>query len=306
MSLPGVHEPPPGTGQPVHRFRNQLMASPCEILIEHGSADFAAQAARAAFDAMARLESMWSRFLEHSDVGRLNQRAGGEPVVIMPETIDLLTLAGTLQHETEGAFDITAGSCRDVRDAAARAEAVEVSSSRMTARLREKGWRVDPGAIGKGLALDHAARLLREDWDMPAVLLSTGGSTILALAPPGGWPGWPVRIRQNGGEPGYLHLAHCAMSASGVAVRGAHIWDPRECRPAGSGASRSWGIAPTGGVADALSTAFFVLGIEGTRRILARHADWSARILPQSDSPAALKVWRSESWPEERSSPLCS
>lgn len=277
----------------ISRFRNRIMAAPCEIMVAHADAMFAGQAAQAAFDAMIRLESLWSRFVEHSDVGRLNQAAGRGPVIMMSETMEILTLARRLQRETEGAFDITAGSRPEIGDREARAAALALDSGAMTASLPEQGWRVDPGAIGKGLALDFAARLLREEWDLSSVLLSAGGSTILALEPPPGEPGWQVRIREQGMVPKVLQLARCAMSASGMAAKGAHIFDPRRGCAAGLPVERAWAIAASGGEADALSTAFFVLGLEESHPLLSRHPEWAARFLV-SGHP-----WRSPNWPAE-------
>jgi FAD:protein FMN transferase len=284
-------------GRLIHRFCHQIMAAPCEILISHTDASFAGHAAQAAFDAMIRLESLWSRFVEHSDVGRINQAAGRDAVIVMPETVDILTLARELHRETHGAFDITAGSRPEVRGMDARAAALRLDSAEMKAHLREEGWRLDPGALGKGLALDFAARVLREDWDLTAALLSAGGSTILALDPPAGAAGWMARIHQQGEAPKVLHLTRCAMSASGMAVKGAHIFDPRRGCAAGAPVERAWAIAPTGGQADALSTAFFVLGIEETQLVLDRHPSWAARLR------ASETTWHSANWPAELNHP---
>jgi thiamine biosynthesis lipoprotein len=52
-------------------------------------------------------------------------------------------------------------------------------------------------------------------------------------------------------------LCRAALSASGVAVQGRHLIDPRTGAPARR-LTRAWSLADTAARADALSTAFFV------------------------------------------------
>jgi len=54
-----------------------------------------------------------------------------------------------------------------------------------------------------------------------------------------------------------------------------HVLDPRTGWPA-AGVLSATAIAPTAAEADALSTAFFVLGLEATRAFCAAHAGISA------------------------------
>lgn len=51
-----------------------------------------------------RLEQRWSRFRPDSDISLLN-RAGGRPVPVAPETIDLLDRCRDAAHRTDGRFD---------------------------------------------------------------------------------------------------------------------------------------------------------------------------------------------------------
>jgi thiamine biosynthesis lipoprotein len=53
-------------------------------------------------------------------------------------------------------------------------------------------------------------------------------------------------------------LSHAALSGSGIAVKGLHLVDPRTGRPPGR-TSRTWAMAPSAAISDALSTAFFVM-----------------------------------------------
>ncbi len=124
-----------------------------------------------------------------------------------------------------------------------------------TLTSRATSLKLDLGAIGKGYALDCVAELLRE-WSINVACLVAGGSTVLALDPPAGVTGWQIGI---GDEPHIrpVLLANAAVSASGTAVKGAHLIDPRTGQAA-SRTARAWAQAPTAAQSDALSTAFFV------------------------------------------------
>jgi thiamine biosynthesis lipoprotein len=67
-----------------------------------------------------------------------------------------------------------------------------------------------------------------------------------------------------------------------------HLLDPRSGRPA-EGIASATAFAPTAAEADALATAFYVLGVEPTRRYCERHPEVGAVLLP--DGPdAALEI----------------
>ncbi|MFZ4765688.1 MAG: FAD:protein FMN transferase, partial [Roseimicrobium sp.] len=119
-----------------------------------------------------------------------------------------------------------------------------------------EGIRLDLGALGKGYALDQAVTILANH-GIERALLNAGDSTILALEPPEGDSGWIVNVGNR--EPIALSLRQRAISASGFAVKGAHIMDPRLRQPVPARPERVWAIAPTAALSDALSTAFAVM-----------------------------------------------
>ena len=86
--------------------------------------------------------------------------------------------------------------------------------------------------------------------------MNSGGSTLLALAPPAGETGWSVGLGEGAAHRTFS-LAHAALSGSGLAVKGDHLVDPRTGGPA-IRTGRAWALASTAARADALSTAFFV------------------------------------------------
>ncbi len=70
-----------------------------------------------------------------------------------------------------------------------------------------------------------------------------------------------------------------------------HLLDPRTGWPA-EGMLQATVTAPTAAVADALATAFFVLGVEHARSYCAEHPDIGAILLPNTPRPQTLVLGR--------------
>jgi FAD:protein FMN transferase len=191
-------------------------------------------------------------------------------------------------------------------DAKIRTVPIELIEAGCKVRTLADGVRLDLGGIGKGFALDRMAALLAE-WDIHAAMLCADASTVLGVGAPPGERGWRVSIeaerpppiewhapkrsegcdsapchalRSSGRatQPRQIDLMDQALSASGTAVRGAHILDPRTGRPA-TRKDRIWSLAPTAAEADALSTAFFVMTDDEVRDYCRRHSGISAFFL---------------------------
>jgi thiamine biosynthesis lipoprotein len=146
--------------------------------------------------------------------------------------------------------------------------------------------RLDLGGIGKGFALDSLAAVLKE-WDIESALLRASDSTMLALSPPPGEPGWPVSFGPSH-DCRRLKLADAAFSGSGKAVKGDHIINPHTGHPA-EGNERAWAGAPSAAVADALSTAFMVMSEEAVRDFCKRNPGISA-FVQRSSSASVLEI----------------
>jgi thiamine biosynthesis lipoprotein len=144
------------------------------------------------------------------------------------------------------------------------------------------GLRLDLGGIGKGFALDRMAELLK-DWGLSSVLLAASTSTRLAGKPPPGGAGWPVGIGPQH-DAHHVKLSNRAVSGSGAAVRGRHIVDPKTGRPARD-RFRTWAIASTAAMADALSTAFMVMSVEQIRTFCGRQPRVEAFLMESPNRP---------------------
>ncbi len=252
-----------------HTLVHEAMATTFKVTLVHGDAAYARQAGAAALAELDEIEGCLSRFAETSDISRINRLERGHKTVVRLDTFDCLRIALEVQRETGGAFDVAYGS-RGPWSARPRFELDEASH---TVGMMDDGVRLDLGGIGKGFALDRMAALLA-DWDIAAALLAASTSTVLAVGSPPDEDGWPIAFGPDE-KPQRVRLKNRAFSGSGTAVKGSHIIDPRTQQPA-KGRFRAWSSAPTGAVADALSTAFMVMAEAEIRDYCRRHPEVTA------------------------------
>jgi len=275
-----------------HRFTCHAMATTFDVIINHADADasYAAQAASAAFDEIRRLEDELSRFRASSDIYRLGQLPAGGSLLVGMAAWDCLSLAKAMHEETQGAFDITIGPLMALfvtREGEPRQVSKEVleqarqiigshrfdlEEGSMRVTVHAAGMIFDLGALGKGYALDQCADLL-QDWKIPNFVLNAGDSTILAIGAPAGKGAWQVTL---GGGAQQLALSDRAVSGSGFAVQGAHIMNPRLFQPVPIRNRRTYALAPTAALSDALSTAFMVMEKDEIAALCTRHPEVQA------------------------------
>jgi thiamine biosynthesis lipoprotein len=142
------------------------------------------------------------------------------------------------------------------------------------------GATLDLGGIAKGYAADQVRDRLREAGAAGA-LVSLGTSSIAVLGTrPDGAP-WRIGLRNPSGGPdsmiGSLPLVSGSLSTSGDYERTrqvagqqvSHIVDPRTGGSPRSGLRSVTVLAPTGTTAEALSTAFLVIGADAAAKTYA-------------------------------------
>src|SRR2546426_10437862 len=142
--------------------------------------DVIAQSAlTAGFQEIRRLENMLSTWIETSELSRVNQAAGLEPIGVSAETFDLLRRALEVAEYTEGGFNIAIGpavrlwnipeapripTARELEIVTQYVDyrRIHLDAARRTVFLEKPGMRIDIGGIGKGFAAEKASAVMRE------------------------------------------------------------------------------------------------------------------------------------------------
>lgn len=216
-----------------------------QLLVNGVDETIAASAAQACFARIDALELTFSRFHDSSDVAMIRNLAPGEYAVVARETVDLLETCAVACAATSGAFDPTVEK-RNFGDLV-----IDMKQCRVAAKSRVE---LDFGGIGKGFALDECRKILQSDqFALDEWLIDAGTSTVLVSGGP--WKlgvGGPFRSRSR--KPGSVEISGGALSGSGFEIQGAHVWDVRRGER-NTRWEQSWALAPTGAIADALTTA---------------------------------------------------
>lgn len=184
----------------VHHRAVRVMGCSAAITIVGGGVELMDRAE----EQLRRLESCWSRFVDDSDVTRLNV-AGGRPVVVDPATVELVTHLVQAWQATGGAFDPTLLPLTvRLGDAASRVDAERITllatglsgpGDPAGIGIDPAGCRVvlpagtalDPGGLGKGLAADLVVGGLLDAGASGALVVVGGDLRVAGEGLDGGW-----------------------------------------------------------------------------------------------------------------------
>ena len=252
----------------------------------------------AAEDEIYRLDEALSRTREDSAVSRLNSAAGGTPVDVGEELRDLIARALDFSAATDGAFDITLapvssawGFTEDTYRVPEDAElalllpcvgAEHVHLEEGTAVSLDQGTQIDLGAIAKGYASDRMAAIYQEH-GITHGIVDLGGNTWVCGGNLEGEP-WQIGIqdpaRSAGALAGILEASDAFAVTSGgyqryyTAPDGTvyqHILDPQTGYPVESDLLSVSILCDNGTMADAYSTALYVMGSAGAQAFWRTH-----------------------------------
>ncbi|MDO4575406.1 MAG: FAD:protein FMN transferase [Planctomycetia bacterium] len=297
--ITGSFLPPADTEQVVStgkaeyvQIRRRAMAAEFVIFVNAGEYRDAVETSLDALDEVTRLEKLLSYFDEESEIFRINQWAAGGFLSTDAEVYGLLRQCDALYRATDGAFDMTAtplakawGFMRrkgTVPDEATRCSAmacvggdkIDWDDGNRSLRFHVSGMEISLGSIGKGFAIDAAAGVL-EAAGMENFLIHGGNSSVLARGARRGRTDWLVGLHhplKPSSRLMEIPVRDRAVGTSGSATqffwhegkRYGHVLDPRTGFPAQGVLSVSV-LAGTATEADALATAFYVMGVEKTR-----------------------------------------
>lgn len=223
----------------------------------------------AAWEEVQRVEKMLSRFDPSAEVARVNREAVAGPVLVDYELFAILEDCRQWFYETGGFFDIGATS-----GVPYLANAL-LNVGRRTVEFLDERLQLDFGAMGKGYALDAAARIL-DQFAVAGALLHGGTSSVLAIGVREDGSPWPVGVRdpfrEETREIRRLSLANQGMSTSASRTPNAEasdLVDPVAGAPF-TGQVACVVVAPTAMEAEVLSTAFLAMGKSRACKFLER------------------------------------
>ena len=237
-------------------------------------------------DKIEELENLLSVTKEGSDIQQINH-ADGEAVYVSEDTISILNTAIQVGKETQGALDITLYPV--LKEWGFTTEEYRIPKKERLQELLSyvdyrqikiqgmqvfvpKGMALDCGALAKGYTSDRILEILKEN-SVTSALINLGGNVhMLGTKPDGSL--WRIGIRnpfEETGEMCILSAADCAVITSGnyeryfIGEDGEQYWhilDASDGYPADNGLVSVTIIGESGVFCDALSTAFFVAGME--------------------------------------------
>jgi thiamine biosynthesis lipoprotein len=261
-----------------HLFTHEAMHTTFSLRLIGHDRELLAGIAREGFDLLDGLEAKLSRFVDGSDVFRINRMQAGETLYLSEPCHQCLLLSMQACALTGGLFDITLGTRIEHRKSGANGPLPPLAGRLIihpdvpAITCEAPGREIDLGGIGKGFALDLIKELLL-DWGASGALLAAGASTLLATGP----QSWPVELA-GGLATRHLALTNQALSASGTDMQGNHIVHPGGDETRTTYLSeRVWALAATATLAEAWSTALMLM----------RQGDVCAAIARQATLPAA-------------------
>jgi thiamine biosynthesis lipoprotein len=222
------------------------------------------------WDVIDRLENQLSRFIDTSDIARINCLAAGETLYLNEDTHRCLLLGLQAYTETNGLFDITLGTRIEHRKSGAIGPPPEpvgrviIHPDIAAVTCAEPGRVIDLGGIGKGYALDRAREVLA-DWGAEDALVAAGASSMLAFGP----SAWPVELTGRSDCMEVL-LTNNSLSASGTIIQGDHIVHPGgDWMMSENFNKHVWILAETASAAEVASTTLMLVSPDEAPNALA-------------------------------------
>ena len=235
---------------------------------------------------------------ENSQISQLNN-AEGKTMEVSDDLAADLEKIRQLSQDSDGAFDPTLGKIIRLWDIAGENPHVP-DQSEIDTLLPEVGYEkiqvdgnnvtlldgctLDLGAVGKGMGCDQIMDYLQTQPDVVGMILNLGGSSVMTYGEkPDGSP-WKVALTDprdtEGDYLGAITLdANQFLSTSGDyekyfiedGIRYHHILDPKTGYPVQNGLTSVTIVCDQGYLADGLSTACFVLGMDTAKPLLEKY-----------------------------------
>jgi len=225
-----------------------------------------------------------------SEIDKINLAAGVEPVKVSADIYELVALGKEHSTHADGTFDISIGPLTSLwhigYDDARKPEQaeidavlsfidynkIELNNEEQTVFLKEKGMKLDLGAIAKGFITDEVKEVMQEH-DVKSAIIDLGGN-IFVIGTNSNGDKWNVGIQDpfspRGETVGKLKAKDQSIVTSGVyerflevdGVKYHHLLNPKDGYPFMNDIAGVSIITDRSVDGDALSTAVFSKGLK--------------------------------------------
>ena len=237
-----------------------------------------------------RLFDIYNEYEGVNNLKTVNDAAGRQPVQVDSAIIELLSDCVRYYELTDGRMNIAMGSVLSLwhqtrktailpsegvlKEAAKHTDITKLVIDRenSTVFIADPAMRLDVGAVAKGWAAQKVAETLPDGY-----LLSVGGN-VCATGPKKNNTPWTVAIQHPDGGDNYLHRITLSVGSAVTSgdyqrfveiggIKYHHIIDPDTLFPGTLWRSVTV-VCPDSALADALSTALFLLPLEDGKALL--------------------------------------
>ena len=307
-------------GTSTEYYKSDLFALDTYITFTVSDGERSKAAVEAAKNRIREIEERMSATRPDSDISRINENAGRQPVKVNPDTFFVIQKALEYAALSDGSFDISmrpvsvlwditgenprVPSPEEIERALALVDyrKIRLDEQETTVYLEEEGMAIDLGGIAKGYAGDEAVRILKE-YGVKNGLINLGGNIVAVNGKADGSP-WHIGIqnpREEDDEQKRKHVAIIDTSGDAIVTSGDyerymveyyeqtgiryhHIFDPETGYPAKNGVISVSIVTESSIDADALSTSVFVMGVEIGLKLINRLEDVDAMIITEDKS----------------------
>ncbi len=316
---PVLHAQPSSPSGGVSREFRYVMGTSCEVRAFNGDEATRTAAIAEAFAAIAEVDRLMSNYRADSELAGVNTNAATSAVTVSAPLFSVIADAQQVSDRSGGAFDITVGPLmklwgfHDKKPHVPNAAELEgmrplvdyrnllLDAGARTVRFARPGVEIDLGGIAKGFAVELAANVLKR-YGLAGFIDAGGNQYMLGLPP--GKQSWAVGVRDPDRPDGLIgtidSFGGSVSTSAGYATflvadgkRYGHIMDPRTLHPSDACLSVTT-IADDGTLADAVSTAAFVLGPERGLALIDSFPSMSGVIVYRArDGRAAIVMTKS-------------
>lgn len=274
--------------------------------------------ANSEFERIADLANRFESFEGLVNVSTINEQAGITPVVVDPMLIEMVLLAKEVAAQSNGAFSVVLGPVSEIWQQYQDSDLVGipnqaeldelrplldldnliVDTQASTLYLTEPGMVLDLGAIAKGYATEYVAKWLADTGIEHAIINAGGNVKTIGGHPTNG--AFRIGLQDPndlGGIFGSVAIQSTSVVTSGDyqryfeydGVRYHHLIDPATLQPARLYRSVTI-VTPNSTLADALSTALFVLPLEAGQALIETYYPGTAVIWYSADGTVTTNV----------------